>query len=277
MGKGDDSRVIIGNLRFTVTEEELLEALSKYCTILHLSIPRRPNNDASMGLGVVDVPSDEDADRMHDLLNKKTFLGRVCYIQFDDEQSKRRRPPPRPDFRDDYRDRESSPPLRPRSPPRPEPGSPPRPPPGHYSGGERRRYADDRDPPDRWRDYDRDRPRRFYDRDFDRRDYERAPRDYDRREPDRASRDYERVPRDYDRRDTDRPNRDYDRAPRDTGRGYERDRREREYERPVRDYDRDRPQRDYERDRPRQPTRVRGRLDDSPPLRDHHDSPRVSP
>jgi RNA recognition motif-containing protein len=262
MGKGDHSRVIIGNLRYTVNEDELLEELSKYCRVLHLSIPRRPNNDASMGLGVVDVPTDEDADRLHNLLNEKMFLGRTCYIQFDDEQSKRRRQAPRPEFREDYRDRESSPPLRPRSPPHPEPPSPPRQAPGRSADGDRRRYVDDRDRPERWRDYDRDRPRR---------DYDRGGRDFDRD-------DFDRVPRDYDRRDTERTGRDHERPPRDTGRTYERERRDREYERPVREYDRERIPKEYERDRPRQATGGRGRLDDSPPpVRDRRDSPGVSP
>jgi RNA recognition motif-containing protein len=205
-GEGDHSRIIVGNLQFSVTEEELRAELAKYCTIVELTVPPWPDN-RSMGLGVVDVPTNEEADRIYDLLNRQMFLGGTCYIQFDGgpRRRSRQRPAGRPrprSIRDYYRDEEALPPrarwTRDEDP-------------------ETRRYNDERD---RYgsstREYDK--PSRDYDRPRSARDSDGGSRDYD---GDSRSRDYERDrgSRDYDK---DRGSGDYDRDRESAG--YDRDR-----------------------------------------------------
>ena len=159
MGRGDHSRITVGNLSWSVTEEELKPVMEKFGTVLSITIPRdRRRNNKSKGLAIVDFEKPEEADKAYDELHEKDLLGRRCYITFDDKVQERDRDARRRRERDDrdMRSRRS----RRRSDYSDYDSPPPR----------RSRYRDYSPPPrrSRYRDYDYSR-RRWRDRD-DRRD-----------------------------------------------------------------------------------------------------------
>ena len=107
MGRGDHSHVIVGNLAFTVTEDELREVMEKFGKVVSLTIPRSRNNK-SKGLGIVDFETGEEADKAHEALHEKELFGRKCFISFGDtEEFRRERSRDRDRDRDrDRRDRD---------------------------------------------------------------------------------------------------------------------------------------------------------------------------
>ena len=105
MGRGDHSHVIVGNLAFTVTEDELRGVMEKFGKVVSLSIPRSRSNK-SKGLGIVDFETGEEADKAHEELHEKELFGRTCYISFGDTEEFRRERSRNRDRDRDRRDRD---------------------------------------------------------------------------------------------------------------------------------------------------------------------------
>ena len=90
MSQGDPKRLVVGNLSYNVTEDDLKEALEKHVPVESVHIPKR-RNGRSAGLGLVDFKTVEDAQKIQAELNETEFLGRKCYFQFDDGKKGRGR------------------------------------------------------------------------------------------------------------------------------------------------------------------------------------------
>ena len=150
MGRGEHSRITVGNLSYNATEEELQTEMEKYGKVVSARIPRR-RSGRSKGIGIVDFETGEEADKAYEQLHGKDLFGRTCYIGFDDRVEERDRLSRR--SRDRYDDRDRSSRRRRRR--------------SDYSDydysddRQRRRYRDrdDRDRYDRDRDYSRSRRR----------------------------------------------------------------------------------------------------------------------
>lgn len=165
---GDHSRICVGNLGYNVTEEQVKEALEQFGTVKAVKIPRG-RNGRHKGCAIVDCETPEMADKVHDEIHEKEFLGRTCYISFDDD--------PKKEFRRD-RERDSH----------------------HREDRDRDRYSrryDRERSRDRDRHYRRERRRRYsyYSDDYDDYDHDRYHRRSRRDSPPRRHRSYSPEPR----------------------------------------------------------------------------------
>ena len=85
----ENSRVYVGNLKYSVTNEQLQEIFSGYGTVKNVNVIE------GRGFGFVEMSTDEEAQKAKEALNGTDFEGRVLRI---DEAR-----PPRGDRRDDNR------------------------------------------------------------------------------------------------------------------------------------------------------------------------------
>lgn len=167
---GDHKRICIGNLSYKATEEEVKKELEQYGVIVAVRIPLNRRNGGSKGCAIVDCETPELSDTIYKEIHEKEFLGRICYVSFDDD-------PPR-EFRRE-KDRGSH----------------------HRSERDRdrydRRYERDRERRDRDRHYRRDRRRRYdyYSDEDDYSDYDRYSRRSRRDSPPRRRRHDSPEPR----------------------------------------------------------------------------------
>jgi RNA recognition motif-containing protein len=108
--RSDRTKLIIGNIKYSMNEDELREVVAPISEIVSLRIPRAPNN-RSKGFGIIEFKTTEDAERVKEELDGKEVQGRKMYIRFDDEETASHRPkrfedrggrPPRDD-RNEYR------------------------------------------------------------------------------------------------------------------------------------------------------------------------------
>ncbi len=76
------SKLYVGNLRYSATEQELEELFSQYGEVKSVRII------GSRGFGFVEMGSPEEAQRAMDALNGKEFLGRT--LRIDEARSERR-------------------------------------------------------------------------------------------------------------------------------------------------------------------------------------------
>ena len=84
MGKGEHSRIIVGNLSYNATESDLRELFSEFGDIEFLNIPR--NRNISKGLGIIDFKDVESANKAYNAYHEKQIFGRTCYISFGDSE-----------------------------------------------------------------------------------------------------------------------------------------------------------------------------------------------
>ena len=186
MGDPIEKTLIFGNLKWSLSENDVKEEILKYgqFDITKIQIPRS-SNGFSKGLAIVEFSSVDQANEAKSKINEQKIADRICYVSLSKDspasnkegRSERRRRSDRRDRERRYDDR-----RRERS---------------------RRRYDDYSDYDDDY--YRRRRPRRssrYYDYDYsdDDRDYRRrSRRRHDRRDspPPRRRRDYSPSPRSY--------------------------------------------------------------------------------
>ena len=89
MGKGEHSRIIVGNLSYNANESDLRGLFSEFGEIEFLNIPRNRNRNKSKGLGIIDYKDSESADKAYNAYHEKEILGRTCYISFGDSETKK--------------------------------------------------------------------------------------------------------------------------------------------------------------------------------------------
>ncbi len=78
----EHSKLYVGNLRYSATEQELEELFSQYGEVKSVRII------GSRGFGFVEMGSPEEARRAMEALNGKEFLGRT--LRIDEARSERR-------------------------------------------------------------------------------------------------------------------------------------------------------------------------------------------
>ena len=83
----ESSKLYVGNLTYSVNEEQLKELFAQYGTVNDVRVIERK------GFGFVEMSSPEEAEKAKDALNNTVFEGRILKI---DEA---RPPRPRSDFR----------------------------------------------------------------------------------------------------------------------------------------------------------------------------------
>jgi RNA recognition motif-containing protein len=88
MSRTNYTRIIFGNLSYSVTEDELKAEISKYVTPILVEIPRL-ENDRSKGMAIVDVNTADDADTLQGLFHRQMLFGRRCYISFSSPSASR--------------------------------------------------------------------------------------------------------------------------------------------------------------------------------------------
>ncbi len=76
------SKLYVGNLRYSATEQELAELFSQYGEVKSVRII------GSRGFGFVEMGSPEEARRAMEALNGQEFLGRT--LRIDEARSERR-------------------------------------------------------------------------------------------------------------------------------------------------------------------------------------------
>jgi RNA recognition motif-containing protein len=84
------TRIIVGNLSYTATEAQLQQELEKYADVVHVEIPRRPD-DRSKGLAVVLLKTAEDVQAIIEKFHKQVLFGRIVFISSADDRDARDR------------------------------------------------------------------------------------------------------------------------------------------------------------------------------------------
>lgn len=88
MGK----KLYIGNLSFSMSEEELEQAFSQYGEIVSASIIKDSVSGRSKGFGFVEFAQEDSAAKAKDDMNGKELAGRMLKVDEAREQREQRRP-----------------------------------------------------------------------------------------------------------------------------------------------------------------------------------------
>ena len=73
--------IYIGNLNFRVREEELREALEEYGVVDSIKVIKDRDTGRSKGYAFVEMPNDDEAQRVIDGLNGTEFSGRQMVVK----------------------------------------------------------------------------------------------------------------------------------------------------------------------------------------------------
>jgi len=95
--------IYVGNLSYTVTEEELQNAFQAFGQVASVSIIRDKFSNQSKGFGFVEMPVDEEARAAIEGMNGKDLKGRAVNVnearpRTDDRRSGGGRRAPRPRY-----------------------------------------------------------------------------------------------------------------------------------------------------------------------------------
>ncbi len=74
------NKVFVGNLSFTMSEDELRDAFSQAGTVQSATIIKDKMSGRSKGFAFVEMASDEEAQKAIELLNGKDFGGRSIVV-----------------------------------------------------------------------------------------------------------------------------------------------------------------------------------------------------
>ena len=88
--------IYVGNLQFSVTENDLKEAFSEFGEVAKVHIIKDRFSGRSKGFGFVEMPSNSEADKAIKALNGKLLKGRD--IKVNQARPRRERSPRRPRY-----------------------------------------------------------------------------------------------------------------------------------------------------------------------------------
>jgi RNA recognition motif-containing protein len=77
---GKAMNIYVGNLSYTVTEEDLQKAFEAFGQVASISIIRDKFSNQSKGFGFVEMPSKEEAQAAIDGMNGKDLKGRAVNV-----------------------------------------------------------------------------------------------------------------------------------------------------------------------------------------------------
>ena len=81
--------IYIGQLPYSVTEEELMEIFSEYGEIASLNLFKDRYSGQSKGFGFIDMPNNSEADKAIKGLNKTMLKGREIKVNQAEERRKK--------------------------------------------------------------------------------------------------------------------------------------------------------------------------------------------
>jgi len=81
--------IYIGQLPYSVTEEELMEIFSEYGEIASLNLFKDRYSGQSKGFGFIDMPNNSEADKAIKALNKTMLKGREIKVNQAEERRKK--------------------------------------------------------------------------------------------------------------------------------------------------------------------------------------------
>lgn len=73
--------IYVGNLNYKVKENDLMQALQEYGTVSSVKIITDRQTRRSKGFGFVEMPNDEEAQKVIEQLNGAEFMGRQIVIK----------------------------------------------------------------------------------------------------------------------------------------------------------------------------------------------------
>ncbi len=73
--------IYVGNLNYKVKENDLMQALQEYGTVSSVKIITDRETRRSKGFGFVEMPNDEEAQKVIEQLNGAEFMGRQIVIK----------------------------------------------------------------------------------------------------------------------------------------------------------------------------------------------------
>ena len=82
--------IYIGQLPYSVTEEELMEIFSEYGEIASLNLFKDRYSGQSKGFGFIDMPNNSEADQAIKGLNKSMIKGREIKVNQSEERRKKK-------------------------------------------------------------------------------------------------------------------------------------------------------------------------------------------
>lgn len=86
--------IYVGNLPFTITEEELQSAFAEFGEVSSVSIIKDKFSGQSKGFGFIEMPSDSEADAAIKALNEREMKGRN--LRVNQAKPREERPAHRP-------------------------------------------------------------------------------------------------------------------------------------------------------------------------------------
>lgn len=81
--------IYIGQLPYSVSEDELREVFSEYGEIASLNLVKDRFSGQSKGFGFIDMPNNSEADKAIKALNKSMLSGREIKVNQAEERSKK--------------------------------------------------------------------------------------------------------------------------------------------------------------------------------------------
>ena len=81
--------IYVGQLPYSVTEEELMEIFSEYGEIASLNLFKDRYSGQSKGFGFIDMPDNSEADKAIKALNKTMLKGREIKVNQAEERRKK--------------------------------------------------------------------------------------------------------------------------------------------------------------------------------------------
>ncbi|MCG8607081.1 RNA-binding protein [bacterium] len=79
----------VGNLPYTVTEEDLKELFSEFGEVVSVNIITDRYSNQSKGFGFIDMPNNSEADKAIKALNGTEFQGRTIKVNQAEQRKKR--------------------------------------------------------------------------------------------------------------------------------------------------------------------------------------------
>ena len=83
--------IYIGQLPYSVTEDDIKELFSEYGEIASLNLVKDRFSGQSKGFGFIDMPNNSEADKAIKALNKSMFNGREIKVNQVQQSKKRER------------------------------------------------------------------------------------------------------------------------------------------------------------------------------------------
>lgn len=86
--------IYVGNLPYTISEDDLNDAFSEFGEVAGVSIIKDKFSGQSKGFGFVEMPNDSEAEEAIKALNERDFKGRN--LRVNQAKPREERPPRRP-------------------------------------------------------------------------------------------------------------------------------------------------------------------------------------